>query len=625
MSAKVDFPASASEILSLSLQVHFTDNDVTFEHNNLLHLFRCLQFVQLLREGFTDLRVFEELNTQPSAFSTAAPDVDKIVCDRNLQSHYTKELYFAPRHICLVNFVLEDYVSADACLSEDVTTGRRDYLTFLMNRCENDDDLKYRIYWQIRSAAISLNTKSYVRVDLKSDNRCIDSCLYYVVQALIVLTGRFLLSPPTNHNPNRNSFAQSHIQNIHSSSSHLHHSRDSKGVLNSINQLFAPFALVISAHDDLTALFAILRNKLSCRKNKNTSQKSAETSTGDCVEGDINYLYSGCNVDQESARQVNVDRANYHSQTNTLIESPKFNDSDLSNSVQNDWNSMECCDTWRTVVSPTSLLTASTVMLLCHPSPNTLITDTSCQEVARSYSSHSHIAFARSLLNSKEQLKFDTMVTTAMEMNRKYFTVDPGICTNTAGSPHDTVKEHGSDLLQIDKQCRLLDAIRAAIQSVTKSSLILSETHNRRNERFQEALRTHIGPGSFGSNTTSTINNDSNIEQHGCVTQSLYTSKAIVSLEGMNSDLNETSVVINTEVRYDTNKQNSPRHIDFTSASKEEEKDEESVYPILSPLHPQDVLIIGMDINKVIRCTHQSSNVRYALIYFNMYSFLTSL
>ena len=155
--------------------------------------------------------------------------------------------------------------------------------------------------------------------------------------------------------------------------------------------------------------------------------------------------------------------------------------------------------------------------------------------------------------------------------------------------------------------------------------MILSETHNRRNERFQEALRTHIGPGSFGSNTTSTINNDSNIEQHGCVTQSLYTSKAIVSLEGMNSDLNETSVVINTEVRYDTNKQNSPRHIDLTSASKEEEKDEESVYPILSPLHPQDVLIIGMDINKVIRCTHQSSNVRYALIHFSMYSFLTSL
>ena len=587
--------------------------------------------MQLLRVGFTDLKVFEELNTQHSAFSTAAPDVDKIVCDRNLQNHYTRDLYFVPRHICLSNYILEDYVSVDACLPEDVATGRRDYLTFLMNRCEYDDDLKYRIYWQIRSAAISLNTKSYVKVDLKSDNRCIDSCLYYVVQALIVLTGRFLLSPPTNHNPNRNSFAQSHIQNIHSSSSHLHHSRDSKGVLNSINQLFAPFALVISAHDDLIALFAILHNKLSCRRNKNAFEKSADVSTGHCVEGDINCSYSECNVDQENALQVDVDRADYHSHSNIMVESPEFNDSDLSNSVRDDWDSIECCDTWRSVVSPTSLLTASTVMLLCHPSPNTLITDTSCQGVTRSYYPHSHIAFARSCLNSKEQLKLDTMVTTAMEMNRKYFTADPGICPSLAVSPHDTVKKYGSDLLQINKQCRLLDAIRAAIQSVTKGSLMLSETHNKRNERFQEALHSHIGPGSFGScTTTSTIDKDSNIEQHGCVTQSSHTTDAIVSLQVMKSDLNETCVVINTEVRCHTNKQNSPPHTHRTSASEKEEEegeeeDVESIYPILSPLHPQDVLIVGMDINKVTRCTHERFDALYTLIYFNMHSFLTSL
>ena len=598
--------------------------------------------MQLLREGFTDLKVFEELNTQPSAFSTVAPDVDKIVYDRNLQSHYTRDLYFVPRHICLTNFIVEDYVSVDACFSEDVITGRRDYLTFLMNRCENDDDLKYRIYWQIRSAAMSLNTKSHIRVDSKSDYRCIDSCLYYVVQALIVLTGRFLLSPPsgrfllspsTDQNPNGNSFARSHIHNISSSSSQLHHSRDSEGVLNSINQLFAPFDLVISAHDDLSALFAILQNKFCCQRNEeNISEKSADASTGHfvgCVDDDTNCSYSGCNVDQEHAPQVDVDRADLNSHTNILVKSPEFTDSDLSNSVKDTWDSIGSCDTWRTVVSPTSLLTASTVMLLCHPSPNTLITDTStsCQGVARS--SCSHIEFARSCLNSKEQQKLDTMVITATEMNRKYSTVDPGICTSLAVNPYDTVEKYGSELLQINKQCNLLDAIRDAIQSVTKGSLILSETHNRRNQRFQEALRSHIGPGSFGSSTTSTMYKGSDLEQHGCAIQSSHTSHAIVSLEGMKSDLNDTCAVNNTEVRCHTNKRNSPEDIHCTSTSKEEEKEEkeeeeESIYPILSPLHPQDVLIVGMDINKVTKCYHESFNARYTLIYFIMYFFFAS-
>ena len=594
------------------------------------------------------MKVFEELITQPSAFSTVAPDVDKIVCDRNLQSHYTRELYFVPRHICLTNFIVEDYVSVDACHSEDVTTGRRDYLTFLMNRCENDDDLKYRIYWQIRSAAISLNTKAHGRVDSKSDDRCIDSCLYYVLQALIVLTGRFLLlSPPTgrfllsplmNHNSKENLLARSHIHNTSTSSSQLHHSRDSEGVLNSINQLFAPFALVISAHDDLTALFAILHNKLCCRENEeNLSEKSADASTGyclGCVEGDTNYSYSGCNVDHEHAPQVDVDKADHHSHSNVLVESPEFKNSDLSNSVGDDWDSIESYDTWRTVVSPTSLLTASTVMLLCHPSPNTLITDTSRSFQGMARSSCSHIAFARSCLNLKEQQKLDTMVITAMEMNRKYFTVDPDICTSLAVNPYDTVEKFGSDLLQINKQCKLLDAVKAAIQSVTKGTLILSETHNRRNERFQEALRSHVGPGSFGSSTTSTMYKDNDLEQHGCVTQRSHTSDVVISLEVMKSDSNKTCAVNYTEVRCHTSKQNSPSHIHRTSASasadeegEEDEKEEEegkSIYPILSPLHPQDVLIVGMDIEKVTMCYQESFDARDTLIYFNMYPFSTS-
>jgi hypothetical protein len=564
-----------------------TDNDVIETLNNCSKHYHYLQFVQLLREGYTDLRIFEELSTLPLAYSTAAPDVDKIVSDKNLPTHYTRDLFFIPKDICLSSFIVEDYVTADASPSEEVVAGGRDYLTFLLSRCECDDDLMYTLYWQIRSAAISLHAKSMGRLDSKTDGRCVDSCLYYVVQALIVLTGRFLLPPLRNLSSPGNKNVHSHRKNMHISSSHLYQSEDAESVLDSISELFAPIASVIRAHDDLTALYAVLCNSFCSGSDENTTLETVNASTVPFMEHDNSHSHPELSVDQEHVQQVCAHGQDLQAKPHKLTDYPEFDGSDLSNSMGDDWRAIEGCDTWRTVVPASSLLTASIIMLLCLPPQNILITKVRYQEVERTFLSN--IAYARSFLTSKEQSALDKMVTISMKIDMKGFTVYPG----PGYSISPAVSKYGSNLLQIKKQCKLFDAIRAAILRVTEGSSI-SESHSRKNERFQDALRSHIGPGTFGS--CATVCEGCDAEQNGDVIKDAHSSDSAVSSGAIISNSNRTRVSSDKEGMCAIKKHNTPP-VDHTSASASAK---ESVYPILSPLHPHDVLIVGLDISKVL-------------------------
>ena len=548
--------------------------------------------MQLLREGYTDLRIFEELSTLPLAYSTAAPDVERIVSDKNLSTHYTRDLFFIPKDICLSSFIVEDYVTADASPSEEVIAGGRDYLTFVLSRCECDDELMYTLYWRIRSAAISLHAKSIGRLDSKTDGRCVDSCLYYVVQALIVLTGRFLMPPVRNLSSPGNKNAKSHHQNLHISSSHLYQSEDAESVLDSISELFAPISSVIAAHDDLTALYAVLCNSLNSGSDENITMDTVNASTVSCMEHDDSYSHPELSVDQEHVQQVYAHGQDLQSYPHKLTDLPEFDGSDLSNSIGDDWSAVEGCDTWRTVVPASSLLTASTIMLLCHPPQNILITKERYQEVERTYLSN--IAYGRSCLTTIEQSALDKMVTTTMKMDMKGFTVHPG----PGSSSSSAACKYGSNLLQIKKQCKLFDAIRAAILRVTEGSSI-SESHSRKNERFQDALRSHIGPGTFGS--CATVCEGCDAEQNGDITKGAHLSDPAISSGAVVSNSNSTHTSKDKEIVSDVNKHNTPP-VDHTSASASASA-KESIYPILSPLHPHDVLIVGLDISKVLpRC-----------------------
>jgi hypothetical protein len=526
----------------------------------------------------------------PLAYSTAAPDVDKVVCDKNLPTHYTRDLFFIPKVICLSSFIVEDYVTADASPSEEAIAGSRDYLTFLLSRCECDDDLMYTLHWQIRSAAISLHAKSSGRLDSKTDGRCVDSRLFYVVQALIVLTGRFLLPPLRNLSSPGNENAQSHHQNMHTSSSQLYQSEDAESVLNSISELFAPIATVIAAHDDLTALYAVLCNSFCSGGDENFTVDTVNASRVSCMEHDNTYSYPELTVDQEHVQQVYARGQDLQSNPHMSTDLPQFDGSDLSNSIRDDWSAIQGCDTWRTVVPASSLLTASTIMLLCHPPQNILITEERYQEVERAYLSN--IAFARSCLTSKEQSALDKMVTTTMKMDMKNYIVYPGYSTSSA------LSKYGSNLLQIKKQCKLFDAIRAAILRVTEGSSI-SESHSRKNERFQDALRSLIGPGTFGACATMCEGCDA--EQNGDVIKGAHLSDSAISSGALKSNSKSTRLCSDKEVISDVNRQNT-LPVDHASASASASA-KESIYPFLSPLHPHDVLIVGLDISKVLPCS----------------------
>ena len=544
--------------------------------------------MQLLREGYTDLRIFEELSTLPLAYSTAAPDVDKIVSDKNLPTHYTRDLFFVRKEICLSSFIVEDYVTAYVAPSEEVITGGRDYLTFLLSHCECDDDLMYTLYWQIRSAAISLNAKSMGRLDSKSDGRCVDSCLYYVVQALIVLTGRFLLPPQRNLSSPGNENAHSHLRNMHISSSQLCQSEDAESVLDSISGLFAPIASVIAAHDDLTALYAVLCNSFCSGSDENITTDTVNASTVPGMEDHSTYNHSELTVDQEHVQQVYAHGQDLQYNPHMLTDLPEFDGSDLSNSIGDDWSAIEGCDTWSTVVPAYSLLTASTIMLLCHPPQDILITKERYSEVEMMYLSN--IAYARSCLTSKEQSALDKMVTTAMKMDMKNYTVYPG----PGYSISPAVSKYGSNLLQIKKQCKLFDAVRAAILRVTEGSSI-SESHSRKNERFQDALRSHIGPGTFGS--CATVCEGCDAEQNEDVIKGAHSSDPGLSSGAVISNSNGTRLSSDKEVVSDVSKHSTPP-VDHATARASAK---ESIYPVLSPLHPHDVLIVGLDISKVLQ------------------------
>lgn len=131
--------------------------------------------VQLLAMN-TSLVLFQELPIPFLTFSiqcvenesnlmSPPPSTWNIQSDDN--THHSLSLLPPQKNINMNQFIIEDYISRDE--NKELDSIRSDmyndtsFLSFLLKYCEEDSHLLYRVFWLIKTAAISSAEKEKIR------------------------------------------------------------------------------------------------------------------------------------------------------------------------------------------------------------------------------------------------------------------------------------------------------------------------------------------------------------------------------------------------------------------------------------------------------------------------------
>ena len=550
--------------------------------------------MQLIRRGLSDFAIFKELTVPLTVFSVVSPDESETKLNHTRgQHHHLFGLFNTPAQIDLSRYIVDDYIGSDPTTPKSSDTGNneKDFLTYLLNCSESDENVRCKFFWLLRSSAIASCIKHRSNQDPRTGKRPVGDDSYYLVEALISFVARLVLTK------SEEDLVSQHHADMSTSPSGRQQKETVSRVLESLAVLFAPLAAAIRSHDDLAAMWAILLNNAS---------------------GGVRHTCTAVGTDSSSRTNKDMDEVlpadGEEASTKCLKAASIEGDSILSGSKEDGEDVDE--EPWRDVTPPCSLLKASTVLLLCGGLPEN-DHDYRCS----SQLLLTRLDFARPFLSSKQQAALSDALTRPSSRNRHRKRFVGSESGDTTQPPLRTISLSVC-LESFTSQCRLISAVWVATEGL-RSGFSLPESCVRRNERFRESLRSSIGEGFFLQSSGAAgvkilgpgYQSSSSAVSGGC--SDLFSQAA----EEPPNSPQMNSLQKNTKIEKDNEEQ--MEKSEDKEREKEREKDlaldvqselradqpgpeagmgmtpDPPFWPLPSPLHPASVLLTGLDISKV--------------------------
>jgi hypothetical protein len=570
--------------------------------------------VQLIRRGLSDLAIFKELTVPLTVFTVDSADESEMKLNNTrMQHHHLFGLFKTPSQINLDRYIVDDYIISDPTTTKSIETGNseRDFLTYLLDRSESDDNLRCKLFWLLRSSAISSCVKHRSNQDYKTGKRSVIDGSYYLIEALITFAGRLILT-----RTEEDETSQCHDDSA-SSLSGVQQKETESNVLESLTVLFEPLAATIRSHDDLAALWAILLNNTNANGGtKHTCTAVApDSSSTPAIINTLHHPDELLPADAEKAfmRCMKITSTRGDSLLGVLMEDGEDGDEDTAGAV----------DPWRDVTPPCSLLKASTVLLLCGGLPEN---DHDYDHRCSNQLLQSRLDFARPFLSARQQRTLDDVLTISPVRNRHMELFLDSEPRDDIGPPHCS-PSLSAGLASFTSQCRLINAVWVATEGL-RSGFSLPEPCERRNERFRESLQSSIGPGFFLPSSSTAelkiLDRDPGTLSPSRMVSGNYSDVAAHAADETSS----RSQVNNLEKEKERDNETEKDEVLVLNANlpslelRADQPDPQSgtrttlnhpFWPLPSPLHPKSVLLTGLDISKV------STRCRYSLISFHFH------
>jgi hypothetical protein len=569
--------------------------------------------VQLIRRGLSDLAIFKELTVPLTLFTVDSADESEMkLYNTRVQHHHLFGLFKTPSQIDLDKYIVDDYIISDPTTTKSSETGNseRDFLTYLLDRSESDYNLRCKLFWLLRSSAISSCVKHRSNQDFKTGKRSVIDGSYYLIEALITFAGRLILT-----RIEEDETSQCHDDSA-SSPSLVQQKETESDVLESLTVLFEPLAATIRSHDDLAALWAILLNNT----NANGGTRHACTAVAPGSSGSpaiINTLHHPdellpADTEEAFTRCMKVTATRGDSLLGALKVDGEGVDEDTAGAV----------DPWRDVTPPCSLLKASTVLLLCGGLPENE-NDHDYDHRCSNQLLLSRLDFARPFLSARQQITLDDALTRPPERNRH-------MELSLDSEPRDDIKPPlcspslSAGLASFTSQCRLINAVWVATEGL-RSGFSLPESCERRNERFRESLQSSIGPGFFlpssGTAELKISDRDPRTLPPSRMVSGKYSDAAAHAAEetSSRSQVNNLEKEKVNEMEKDevlVLKANLPP-LELRADQPDPQSGtgmtlDHPFWPLPSPLHSTSVLLTGLDISKVrTRCHYPLISIHF--------------
>jgi hypothetical protein len=551
--------------------------------------------VQLIRRGLSDLAIFKELPVPLTVFSVDSADESEMKLNNTrVQHHHLFGLFNAPAQIDLNRYIVDDYIISDPSTpkSSETSNTERDFLTYLLNRSESDESLRCKFFWLLRSSAISSCVKYRSNHDFRTGKRLVTDGSYYLIEALITFVGRLILM--------RTEDVTSQCRTDSTSSpSGAQQKETVSNELESLTVLFEPLAAVISSHDDLAALWAILLNNATA-SGGSSSQAICNTlhHPDEQLPGDAEEALTKC---------LKATSTGGYSMLGMSKEG------NVGEGVDEDTAGAE--DPWRDVTPPCSLLKASTVLLLCGGLPEN---DQDPYHICSNQLLLSRLDFARPFLSARQRAALDDALTRPPLKGRhkglfldseSRDAVEPPLCTTSLSA----------DLAAFTSQCRLINSVWLATEGL-RSGFSLPESCERRNERFRESLRSSIGQGFFLPSSGRAELKISDPDPGSLSPSSMVSGRCWKSDLHAAAEMSSRRQVNNLEKDKETEKEDKDNEMEKDKVlalkvdppplePRADQSDRQAgtgvtlrhpFWPLPSPLHPTSVLLTGLDISKVI-------------------------